>query len=148
MRALAAALSTKKTRDALEADFRQYYSLSLKGIYTGELCYTEAARLMTQLPHESRLYRIITGEPISFQEHLLMSIIDATRQGAYYSSVSAMAGVDKRYRGKVLSGAPDPIRKPPEESRKKVLNVPARDAKAAVSRVIQSKIAVRMAGRA
>lgn len=103
---------------------------------------------MAQLPRESRLFRIISDEPITFDEHLLMSIIDAARQTAYFASVSAMAGIDKKYRAKVLNDAPDPIRKPPEESKKKVLNVPARDAKAAVSRVIQSKIAVRMAGRA
>lgn len=146
MTALAKVLASKKTCDALEADFRQYYQLALKDVYVGELCFTEAARLMAQLPHESRVFRLISGEPFSFEEHLLISMIDAARTNAYFASVMAMTNIDKRYRAKILKAAPQPIRKPPD-AEKKVLKVPAREAKAAVSRIIQSKLAVRMAGR-
>lgn len=104
---------------------------------------------MAQLPKESRLYKLIADEPLTFEEDLLISIIDAARTQAYFASVAAMTNVDRKYRSKILEGAPRSIRKPNEsEEKKKVLRVPAREAKAAVSRIIQGKIAVRMAGRA
>jgi hypothetical protein len=149
MTALAAALGDRDTCRALEADFRQYYGLSLKGIWTGELCWFEAARLLSQLPRDSRTYRNVSSDPLSFDQHLQMSILDALRVGAYYTMAGARAGFgnDKRAWASVIKRAPKPLERPgtPAPEKKRV-TVPAKHAKAAVSRMIQSKIARRMMG--
>lgn len=146
MSALASALRDKKTRDALEADFRQYYSLDLRDLWRGGLNFIQVARLMTQLPRDGRLYREASKEPLSLEEHLRMSILDAVRTGSYYSMVAAQAAVGKKGWGAVVKNAPKPLKRRPEDDQKVVVTVKSRDAKQAVSRMIQSKIAMRMVG--
>ena len=137
MRALADALRERDTRRALEADFRQYYGLNIKGIWTGELHYLEAARLLTALPHESRLYRVASKQTLSFNERLLAAIIDATRMGAYYSMIGAQVDVDRKAWGKVVKGQPEPIFA--EKKPKEVKTVHARDIKTTINQMIAHK---------
>jgi hypothetical protein len=144
MKALTDALANRKTRVALEADFRSEYGLSLKGIGTGELPYAEAARLLTQLPRDSRLYRLVTEDPLTYAEHMMMSLIDSSRIISYFSMIHAQTQVPKKSWGQVTKHIPEPIPRPgqrPVEKDKQAVTVRSKDAKFAVQRIIKNSMA-------
>lgn len=152
MRALADALKDRKTRVALEADFRSEYGLSLKGIGTSELPHAEAARLLSQLPRDSRLYKSVVGgteDPLTYQEHMMLALIDSARAAAYFSMIAAQAQCDKKAWGAVIKGMPQPIPRPgqkPEEKGAKALNVRPKDVKLAIGRIVQGARARAISG--
>lgn len=102
----------------------------------------QAARLMAQLPRESRLYRKAADDEIGYEGHVLLGVLDACRTGAYYSMIAAQGAVDKKHWSKVIAKAPKPIPRPgqaPEPEPERVAEyVHPRDALKAVNRMIHN----------
>lgn len=102
---------------------------------------------MASLPHEGRLYRLVSEDPVTFSDHIQISIIDALNTTAYYSMIAAQGAVSKKAWRGVVKNAPTPMtrpgQKPPE---KNIQHIRAVDGLAAVqawkrNAISQAKIA-------
>lgn len=127
---------------ALEGDFQQYYGLDVNDIKTGGLCIFRAARLMSVLPRDCRLSKIVGDQEYTLQENLLIGILDFLKVDTYYNMVSAGASVDKKSWTQIVSGAPKSIlqqRAEENSPQPEAEYVHPRDALRAVRRMVHTK---------
>jgi hypothetical protein len=66
---------------------------------------------MNELPSSSRLAKEIRNDPLSSEEHLLLTIVDILTTVAYQTSISAAGAAGDEYR-RIMKDAPKPIERP------------------------------------
>jgi hypothetical protein len=151
MTALASVLRDDSLMAALEADFMQYFGLDIYDIWQGRLSLHRAARLMARLPKDCRLYKLVIKDPLSYQDHLLMSILDAARTGAYFSMAAARGAItDKGAWKKIAANAPQALPRPGDEDKSKRKAIVVHDPKnalEAVSRLLNARAMSKAFGR-
>lgn len=108
----------------LEADFFQYYHIDIYDFIRGKISCRRVCDLLLNLPDESRLLKRIRNDPMTSQEHLMMSVVDALDLLNYQTYYVAASNIGKDYR-KAWGKAPKPgerptYEKPKEEKPKKV----------------------------
>lgn len=125
------------------------YHLDIEQIHTGDLDLFRAARLMGQLPRSSRITKHYCKDLLTFEQHTLVSILDAMNQAAYFSMIAAQQGLSSSTWQKVLRGVPDSTRRPGQEPPVKVVHhVSARDGHAAIEQFKRNAvIRATLAGR-
>lgn len=88
---------------------------------------------MASLPHEGRLYRLVSEDPITLSDHLQITLIDSLNTTAYYSMIAAQGAVSKKAWKGVTKNAPKPMVRPGQKPPEKVIqHVRAVDGLAAV----------------
>lgn len=105
-------------RDALEADFQQYYNLDLfkevdlsNGVYrpTSQMSLRRVANLTSSLPTDSRIIKLVRNDPFDHRDHLLANIIDLLTRVDYWTNVVARGTVDE---ASIFDNVPEPMKRP------------------------------------
>ena len=86
----------EELRDALEADFQQYYGTDLRDLYrvNSRLTLRRAVVFTATLPGESRVMRIVRNDVLDQKEHLLLTLSDYLQSIDFSTQVAARAAVD------------------------------------------------------
>lgn len=64
------------------------------------------------LPSHSRLAKHSRNDPLSFEEHLLLSVIDGVRSVSFQTSIVAAGTIGSSEYNKVIRDAPEPVERP------------------------------------
>lgn len=114
--------------EALEADFRQFYSgLDLRDLWRpgSGMNYRVVISLWKRLPQDARIWEALVGERARWTEekHLLADIRDFCMRTMYFSSIAAAKDLNQTALGQINDHAPKPPRRPgdPEPTQKTAL---------------------------
>lgn len=89
---------------------------------------------MAQLPRSSRVIQRLSIDPLTFEQHALLSILDALNQTAYFSMINARRDMTSEGWQKVVKNVPQTTPRPGQEpiDNKRVQHVRARDGHMAI----------------
>jgi hypothetical protein len=119
----------------LEADFTEFYGADIRDLWRPESDMTVRWVIshMINLPDRSRVMQSLRNDPLTVDQHLMFSIMDALHKVGYFSSVAALAQIDKKDRKGIIKGVPKDVDRPKvheEKTEKKRNFASAKDLKA------------------